>query len=67
MSSPLYTGPVASSVTSIAYEMLCLGLTISKTFGHYREQRRVGMRTPLVKLLLHDGQCSLSQLSLARL
>lgn len=51
--------PVAISALNIVYEILCLGLTIVKTFRLYWEQRRVGMRTSFSKLLLRDGQYSM--------
>ncbi|TFK84171.1 hypothetical protein K466DRAFT_602229 [Polyporus arcularius HHB13444] len=47
--------PIASSAISIGYEVLCLALTVAKTVGNYREQRKIGMRTPLSELLLRDG------------
>ena len=48
--------PIASSSISIGYEVLCLALTLAKTFGTYRKQRRTGMKTPLSKLLLREGE-----------
>ncbi|KAH9856682.1 hypothetical protein C2E23DRAFT_451706 [Lenzites betulinus] len=47
--------PIASSAVSIAYEFLCLTLTVSKTFGAYKLQKNTGMRTSFSKLLLRDG------------
>lgn len=50
------TVPIFSSAVSIVYELLCLLLTIAKTFSLYREQQKVGMSTRLTALLLHDGE-----------
>lgn len=50
------TVPIVSSAVSIVYELLCLLLTIAKTFSLYREQQKVGMSTRLTALLLHDGE-----------
>ncbi|KAI0351731.1 hypothetical protein OH77DRAFT_1523855 [Trametes cingulata] len=47
--------PLASSAVSIAYEFLCLTLTVIKTISAYREQRRAGMHTTLSGLLIRDG------------
>ena len=49
--------PIASSAISIGYEVLCFALTVAKTFSTYREQRKIGMRTPLSMLFLRDGEC----------
>ncbi|EIW57177.1 uncharacterized protein TRAVEDRAFT_48227 [Trametes versicolor FP-101664 SS1] len=47
--------PIVSSAVSIVYELLCLLLTMAKTFSLYREQQKVGISTRLTALLLHDG------------
>ena len=41
----------------MVYETLCLGLTVAKTFGLYREQRRLGISTTLSSLFLRNGKC----------
>ncbi len=52
------TVPIVSSAVSIVYELLCLLLTIAKTFSLHREQQQVGISTQLTALLLHDGESS---------
>lgn len=51
--------PIAASAVSIVYELLCVMLTLIKTFDTYRRGRKVGMRAPLARLLLRDGMLTL--------
>ena len=41
----------------MVYESLCLGLTVAKTLGLYKEQRRLGISTTLSSLFLRNGKC----------
>ncbi|KAM5539266.1 hypothetical protein V8D89_007139 [Ganoderma adspersum] len=52
-------GPIAFSVNNVVYEILCLGLTIAKTFGLYKEQRRLRISTTLSSLFLRNGVLSI--------
>ena len=49
----------------MVYETLCLGLTVAKTVGLYREQRRLRISTTLPSLLLRNGKHSISFLEAA--
>ncbi|KAI0691646.1 hypothetical protein C8Q76DRAFT_803173 [Earliella scabrosa] len=51
----MVTFPLAFSVLSIAYEVLCLLLTVGKTLSSYRLGRQAGIKTPLSSMLLRDG------------
>ncbi|KAL1940215.1 hypothetical protein VTO73DRAFT_9167 [Trametes versicolor] len=51
----IYDFPISASAVSIVYEFLCLTLTVVKTVGAYRVQRKMGMETTLSGLLLRDG------------
>ncbi|KAM5539233.1 hypothetical protein V8D89_007106 [Ganoderma adspersum] len=48
-------GPIVLSAINMVYETLCLALTVAKTLGLYRAQRRTGISTALSSLLLRDG------------
>ena len=51
--------PVGSAALSIAYELLCLGLTAYKTYGTYRKASGFdGMRKGFAWLLFRDGECT---------
>lgn len=41
---------------SVVYEVLCLALTLYKTFGTYRHGRAARLHTPLSSLILRDGE-----------
>ncbi|KAI0635528.1 hypothetical protein C8Q77DRAFT_574105 [Trametes polyzona] len=47
--------PIITSAIGIVYELLCLILTVLKTFSLHREQRINRMSTQLTSLLLRDG------------
>ena len=49
-------GPIVLSAINVFYETLCLVLTVAKTLGLYRAQRRTGISTALSSLLLRDGE-----------
>ncbi|KAI0760961.1 hypothetical protein BD413DRAFT_251591 [Trametes elegans] len=55
--------PIISSATTIVYELLCLLLTVLKTFSLYQEQRRLGISARLTSLLLRDGSIYFAALS----
>ena len=48
--------PVVSSSITIAYELLCLFLTLTKTFTVYKGRRRIGLKTSAASLLLENGK-----------
>ncbi|KAI0707074.1 hypothetical protein C8Q76DRAFT_143550 [Earliella scabrosa] len=47
--------PIALSAVGITYELLCLSLTLVKTWGNYRLGLATGLKSPLSVLLLRDG------------
>ena len=48
--------PIAFSAVGIVYELLCLSLTLVKTWGYYRLGLATGLKSPLSVLLLRDGE-----------
>ncbi|KAI0351773.1 hypothetical protein OH77DRAFT_1523889 [Trametes cingulata] len=59
--------PIATALTGMLYESLCLLLTVLKTYSLYREQRKAGLSTRFTSLLLRDGSLYFAVLSVLAL